>query len=351
MAHNGLIRVLLVDDNTLLIYTIRTLLEQYPNIEVVGQAINGEEAVVQAEQLQPHVIVMDINMPKMNGIAATRLIRANFPRIVVLGLTTNRERCFIDAMSEAGAVHTLCKENAVAELHGAIQCAVASVYPILILEGTPRPAQSLAKLARLADFSDVHANETPGEGIEGSDNQRLNSTIDPASCGIGIKMAKQILVLLVDDHAMVRQGLRAALKPYSNIAVIGEAEDGERAIVSVEKLQPDVIVMDIRLSRMDGVTATRLVKAHYPHMVIIGITAEGQDFHTHAMKRAGAFGALMKDNAVHQLYAMIQQGVAAVTMVLIQEEAPTAMESSDDTEDSAKPASNKPRIQGPDDSQ
>ncbi len=176
MANDGLIRVLLVDDNAVLLYTIRTILEQYPNIEVVGQAINGEEAVVLAEQLQPHVVVMDINMPKMNGIAATRLIRANFPRIVVLGLTTNTERCFINAMSEAGAVNTLGKEKAVTELHGAIQCAVASVYPVLIRESPSVPARSPAKLAQLADSSDVHANETPsGEGIQGSDNNQLNS--------------------------------------------------------------------------------------------------------------------------------------------------------------------------------
>jgi DNA-binding NarL/FixJ family response regulator len=175
MANAGLIRVLLVDDNTLLLYTIRTILKQYPNIEVVGEAVNGEEAVLQAEQLLPHVVVMDISMPKMDGIASTRLIRANFPRIVVLGLTTNTEGCFLNAMSQAGAFNTLAKENAVTELHKAIQHAVASVYPILILEETPVPAQSLAKLAQLAESSDVHAHETPsGQGIEGSDNERLN---------------------------------------------------------------------------------------------------------------------------------------------------------------------------------
>jgi hypothetical protein len=78
-------------------------------------------------------------------------------------------------MSQAGAVNTLAKENAVTELHKAIQRAVASVYPILILQETPVPAQSLAKSAQLANSSDVHTNETPsGDGIEESDNARLN---------------------------------------------------------------------------------------------------------------------------------------------------------------------------------
>jgi hypothetical protein len=83
-------------------------------------------------------------------------------------------------------------------------------------------------------------------------------------------------------------------------------------------------------------------------VVIIGITAEAQEFHRHAMKRAGAFDVLMKDDAVQQLYAVIQQGIAAVAVVLIQEEAPTAMQSSDDPEDSPK-ASNTPPVQEPED--
>jgi DNA-binding NarL/FixJ family response regulator len=312
MANDGLIRVLLVDDNRAMINTIRTILEQYPNIEVVGEAVNGEEAIRRAEQLQPNVVVMDINMPKMDGIAATRLIRANLPRTGVLGLTTNMDRCFVDAMFEAGAIDTLSKENAATELHGAIQSAVASVYPLLIRESTPVPTHPSVSSKRI----DMNA--------------------------------KQVRVLLVDDHAMVRQGLRAALKPYPNIAVIAEAEDGEQAIASVERLQPDVVVMDIRLSRMDGVTATRLIKARYPHVVIIGITGEAQDFHIDAMKRAGAFDVLMKDNAIQQLYAVIQRGVAAVVPVLIQEEAPPALQPSDDPEDSPKPASGQPSIQEPD---
>jgi DNA-binding NarL/FixJ family response regulator len=183
---------------------------------------------------------------------------------------------------------------------------------------------------------------TTSDSIPTSDPRLVKGEID-------IKIAKQIRVLLVDDHAMVRQGLRAALEPYSNIVVIGEADDGERAIVSVEKRQPDVVVMDIRLAPMDGVTATRLIKAHYPHVVIIGITAEAQEFQRHAMKRAGAFDVLMKENAVQQLYAVIQQGVASVALVLIQEEAPIAMQSSDDPEYSAKPASSTPPIQEPED--
>ena len=159
--------------------------------------------------------------------------------------------------------------------------------------------------------------------------------------------AKAIRVLLVDDHAMVREGLRAALQPYPNIDVIGEANDGEQAVNCAGKLQPTVIVMDIKLSKMDGITATRLIKAQYPEMMIIGISAEVRDYQTHAMKRAGAVDVLNKDNAVHELYAAIQQAVAAVKPVLILEETPNPAQLTTDAVDTPKALPTPPLVEEP----
>jgi DNA-binding NarL/FixJ family response regulator len=80
-------------------------------------------------------------------------------------------------------------------------------------------------------------------------------------------MAKtsSIRVLLVDDHAMFRQGLRCALEVYPNIEVVGQAGDGQQAVECVAKVQPTVVVMDINMSKMDGIAATRLIKAQHPH--------------------------------------------------------------------------------------
>ena len=70
--------------------------------------------------------------------------------------------------------------------------------------------------------------------------------------------AQKIRVLIVDDHAMVRQGLRAVLQSYPNIEVVGEAANGEEGVASAQKVQPAVIVMDIGMPNLDGIGATRL---------------------------------------------------------------------------------------------
>ncbi|HSL03197.1 MAG TPA: PAS domain S-box protein, partial [Nitrospiraceae bacterium] len=85
------LRVLLVDDHAMVRQGLRSVLETYVDIEVIGEASDGEEAVVKAEQFQPSVIVMDINMPKMNGIKATAQIKARFPSTVIIGLSVNAD--------------------------------------------------------------------------------------------------------------------------------------------------------------------------------------------------------------------------------------------------------------------
>lgn len=118
----------------------------------------------------------------------------------------------------------------------------------------------------------------------------------------------KIRVLLVDDLINVRQALRSTLEAYPNIEVVGEASDGEEAIVRVEDLQPAVVIMDIYMGRMDGITATRLIKAKYPQIAVIGLTIEQKDFQLYAMHRAGAIEVLGKDKAA-ELPDAIQRAV------------------------------------------
>src|SRR5215831_4672745 len=98
----GPIRVLLVDDYAFIRHVLRSLLEEYPNVEVVAEATNGEEAVMLAERLRPTVVIMDINMPRMNGIQATAKITARNPELAVIGLSLN-EGEHGDAILRAGA--------------------------------------------------------------------------------------------------------------------------------------------------------------------------------------------------------------------------------------------------------
>jgi DNA-binding NarL/FixJ family response regulator len=124
---------------------LRAVLQSYPNIEVVGEAANGEEGVACVQKLQPAVIVMDIGMPNLDGIGATRLIKIQYPQIAVVGLSVNAPSFHVDAMLKAGAFEVLTKDKAVDELYSAIQRAIAAVQPILILEEKPATAGSTAE--------------------------------------------------------------------------------------------------------------------------------------------------------------------------------------------------------------
>jgi CheY-like chemotaxis protein/anti-sigma regulatory factor (Ser/Thr protein kinase) len=114
------IRVLLVDDHAMVRQGLRTLLDSYVDIEVVGEASDGEEAVAAAGRLRPHITVMDINMPKKNGIEATAEIKRRVPETVVIGLSVNAGGESQRAMIAAGAVMLLTKEAAVDRLYAAI---------------------------------------------------------------------------------------------------------------------------------------------------------------------------------------------------------------------------------------
>ena len=121
-----------------------------------------------------------------------------------------------------------------------------------------------------------------------------------------------IRVLLVDDHAMVRQGLRCALEVYPNIEVVGEASDGDQAVECVAKVQPTVVVMDIVMPKMDGIAATRLIKTHHPQIAVVGLTRELKDYTSYSMKKAGASEVVDKKNAVGELYGAIQRALGSI---------------------------------------
>jgi len=116
--------------------------------------------------------------------------------------------------------------------------------------------------------------------------------------------------LLVDDHAMVRQGLRCALEVYPDIEVVGEASDGAEAVECVPKVLPTVVVIDIIMPKMDGIAATRLIKTQYPRIAVVGLTREPKDYTLYSMKKAGASEVVDKKNAVVELYDAIQRAVA-----------------------------------------
>lgn len=139
-------------------------------------------------------------------------------------------------------------------------------------------------------------------------NHQQCSTTYPAKPGVS-------RVLLVDDHAMVRQGLRSVLESYADIEVVGEAGDGEEALESVGKVHPSIVVMDINMPRMNGIEATRSIKARYPHVMVIGLSVNLDGNNQTLMRKAGADVFLSKEAAVDQLYSAIQRTVKGAVSV------------------------------------
>jgi DNA-binding NarL/FixJ family response regulator len=126
-----IIRVLLADDHTIVREATAEILEHQPDMHVVGQAGTGEEAIDLARELQPDVAVMDIAMPRLNGLEATRRITAECPRCRVLVLTAHEEERYIIQLLQAGAVGYLPKTIGLDELLEAIRAAARgeSVLP------------------------------------------------------------------------------------------------------------------------------------------------------------------------------------------------------------------------------
>ncbi len=119
-------KILLCDDHRLLRDGLRAILEK-EGLEVVGESANGREVLALAAQLLPDLILMDISMPELNGVDATRLLLKEFPRLKVIGLSMNSDRRYVVAMFAAGAVGYLLKNSASEELILAVRAVAAGL--------------------------------------------------------------------------------------------------------------------------------------------------------------------------------------------------------------------------------
>jgi DNA-binding NarL/FixJ family response regulator len=125
------IRVLLVDDDSMVRQILSRMLASYPDLDIVGQASTGEEAVSRVEELSPQVVIMDIRMPKMDGIAAAREIKQRYPQVQIIGLSEYGDGYNADAMLKAGAVAVFHKSKSPEELYPAIMKAGGHDSPVL----------------------------------------------------------------------------------------------------------------------------------------------------------------------------------------------------------------------------
>ncbi|MCH7998902.1 MAG: response regulator transcription factor [Chloroflexi bacterium] len=108
-------------------------------------------------------------------------------------------------------------------------------------------------------------------------------------------MGKPIRIVIADDHALVREGTRQILEDHPGLVVAGEAQDGEEAVAMVSRLQPDVVLMDISMPKMNGIDATRIIKKESPATSVLILTAYDDDQYIFALLDAGAAGYLLKN--------------------------------------------------------
>ncbi|MCE5231143.1 PAS domain S-box protein [bacterium] len=162
----------------------------------------------------------------------------------------------------------------------------------------------------------VVIDSTPGEGTRVAMIVPRTSSHDQAPCVVpGLEATIQNLsegkgrtrVLLVDDHEILREGMVALLHEYPDMEVIGEASDGILAIEMARHTQPDVVIMDVAMPRLDGIEATRRIKAMDPSVQIIGLSMYGEENMADTMRSAGASAYLPKGCPADLLIATIRR--------------------------------------------
>ncbi len=128
-------------------------------------------------------------------------------------------------------------------------------------------------------------------------------------------MAETVRVLLVDDQRLMREGLRTLLELEPGLEVVGEAGNGEEALAAYKRLRPDVVLMDVRMPVMDGVEATRHLRARFPTARVIILTTFDDDEYVLEGLRGGALGYLLKDVSVQDLVEAIQTVMAGGVLI------------------------------------
>jgi two-component system chemotaxis response regulator CheB len=226
------IRVLVVDDSALMRKLVSDILKDDPEIDVVGTAYDGKQAVDKAKTLQPDVITMDVEMPVMNGIEAVKAIMASSPTPIVMlsALTSKGAEITVTALS-AGAIDFLCKPS------GSISTDLRKIGEEL---------RAKVKAAAKANIKRVSSLTSKGQPL-----------------------SRRKRILIADDSDFMRKMLRDLFSHESDLEIIGEALTGKEAVELTEAHLPDVIIMDIDMPEMNGVKATLEILKHHEIPIII----------------------------------------------------------------------------------
>lgn len=173
MSEAKTIRVMLVDDHAVVRSGLGAFLLAYDDLELAGEASSGERAVALCQQVQPDVVLMDLMMPGMDGVAATKLIRDKYPAVQVVALTSFKEKEMVEGALQAGAIGYLLKDVSADELARAIRAAAAG-KPTLASEAAQVLIQSTRAPAEKPGFDlTVREREVLALMAEGLINQQI----------------------------------------------------------------------------------------------------------------------------------------------------------------------------------
>jgi DNA-binding NarL/FixJ family response regulator len=120
-------------------------------------------------------------------------------------------------------------------------------------------------------------------------------------------MSQKVNVIIADDHQIVRDGIRSLLEGEQDIMVAGEAEDGEDVLTLLKEAPADLVIMDINMPRMDGISCTRIISTDFPDTKVLALTMLIEDQHVKAMIHAGASGYIMKNSGKDELLKAIRR--------------------------------------------
>jgi DNA-binding NarL/FixJ family response regulator len=195
--------ILLVDDHRIVREGLRTLLGQQPDLTVVGEAADGRDAVTQACLLRPDVIVMDIAMPELNGVEATRLILAELPAVRIVALSMYADRRFVAEILRAGALGYVLKDGAFEELALAIRT---------VTEGKTYLSPSIAGLV-VEEL--VRRTESPGSPSLGGLTPRERQVLKLLADGMRPREIAQELAISAKTVEVHKQNLMNKLEIHT----------------------------------------------------------------------------------------------------------------------------------------
>lgn len=228
------VRVLLCDDQSLVRKNVRKAIGAMPGFEVVGEAEAGNIGVQMATDLDVDLVVMDVSMPGLDGIEATRQIRAQAPEVKVLIFSSSADQQVVPSAFSAGAHGYLHKDADSSEMLHALKS---------VMSGARYVSQGFEAVAGIAPAkADAAPLAHVGDSLKSHEGQVYR-------------------VVLVDDSAVVRERVAATLSALGGVAVVGQATDVSEGLKLLRETKPDLLILDIGLPGESGLTLLETAKA------------------------------------------------------------------------------------------